>query len=306
MAEISVIIPVYNAETTLPDTIASLRAQTLTNWEAILIEDGSSDTSWQVAQTLVRQDHRLRLVRNPGKGPSAARNHGALHLAQGPILAFCDADDMWMPDKLSQIRAAMRAGSDAAFGRICFFRDDPNLVRTRSSLPKGPVDLSMLIGENPVCTVSNLSLHRSVFKRLRGFREDMVHNEDLEFLIRLVGHGYQLTGIDADHVLYRLSPLGLSADLEAMRAGRREALRSAGAFGQGPDPRAEAVHLRYLARRALRIGAPVRLVRDLVLEGCREDAPAFLLPARRGVLIALAAVILPLMPNALRQHLFSN
>lgn len=306
MADISIIIPVYNAETTLPDTIAALRAQTLADWEAVLIEDGSSDASWQIAETLVRQDPRLKLVRNPGKGPSAARNHGALQVAKGAILAFCDADDMWLPNKLLQIRDALHGGSDAAFGRICFFRDDPNIVRTRSTLPTGPVDLPMLMGENPVCTLSNLSVRRDVFKDLGGFNEDMVHNEDLEFLIRLLGNGHVLTGIDADQVLYRLSPHGLSADLAAMRAARAEVLQSAKAFGHATTPRAEAIHLRYLARRALRIGAPAHVTRRLALEGCREDARAFLLPARRGGLVALAAALLPLLPNALRRQLFSN
>lgn len=306
MVDISVIIPVYNAENTLPETIAALRAQTLTDWEAILVEDGSSDASWHIAENLVRQDTRLTLVRNPGKGPSAARNFGALRFAKGAILAFCDADDIWLPDKLSQVRHAVDGQCDAAFGRICFFNEDPSTIRARSTVPQGPVDLPMLMGENPVCTLSNLSIRRSVFEELGGFCESMVHNEDLEFLIRLVGHRHVLTGIDADHVLYRLSPHGLSANLDAMRRGRLAALHSAKSFGYLPDPQAEAIHFRYLARRALRIGAPAHVTRALVVEGCRENARAFLLPARRGVLIALAAALLPVLPVPLRRHLFSN
>lgn len=307
MPLISVIIPVYNAAATLEQTIAALQAQSFTDWEAILVEDGSSDESLQVAEMLRDEDPRLTLLHNPGKGPSIARNFGALSCAKGEILAFCDADDLWEPGKLADVAKALAKGDvDAVFGVTGFFRDDPAEIRSRSTMPAGPVTVSMLMGENPVCTLSNLSLRRSVFAALGGFRKDMVHNEDLEFLIRLVGRGNRLEGIDADHVRYRLSPCGLSADLDAMRTGREEALRTAARLGHAPEPRAEAIHLRYLARRALRLGAPTALVRRLVIEGCRANARAFLLPARRGALIALAAIILPLLPRAMRRALFSN
>ncbi|APZ52185.1 glycosyltransferase family 2 protein [Salipiger abyssi] len=307
MPLISVIIPVYNAAETLELTIAALQAQSFTDWEAILVEDRSSDESLQVAEMLRDEDPRLTLLHNPGKGPSTARNFGALGCARGEILAFCDADDLWEPGKLADVAEALTEGSaDAVFGVTGFFRDDPAEIRSRSTMPAGPVTVSMLMGENPVCTLSNLSLRRSVFAALGGFREDMVHNEDLEFLIRLVGRGRRLEGIDADHVRYRLSPSGLSADLDAMRAGREEALRTAAAFGHPTEPRAEAIHLRYLARRALRLGAPTALVRRLVIEGCRANARAFLLPARRGALVALAATLLPVLPRPLRRALFSN
>lgn len=307
MSLISVVIPVYNAADTLPATIAALRAQTWPWWEAILVEDGSSDDSWQVAERLCRDESRLRLERNPGKGPSAARNHGALTCAQGRIVAFCDADDLWHPGKLQAIAAPLLNGeAEAVFGRVGFFRDDPRDVRTRSTVPEGPVTVPMLMGENPVCTLSNLSLRRDVFAALGGFRVDIVHNEDLEFLIRLAGQGSRLVGQDDEQVLYRLSPHGLSADLEAMRAGREEALRSAAALGFGPIRSAEAIHLRYLARRALRLDTGARIARRLVGEGCRHDFRAFMTPARRGVPIALAALLHPILPRPLRRALFSN
>lgn len=306
MTLISVVIPVYNAADTLPATLASLTAQIHRDWQAILVEDGSTDASWAIARSLADQDPRLKLLRNPGKGPSAARNHGARH-ANGDILAFCDADDLWERTKLRDVATALAApDTDATFGQIAFFREDPQIIRTRSRVPAGPVTVPMLMGENPVCTLSNLSLRRATFQTLGGFREDIVHNEDLEFLIRLVGAGHRLIGTDAQHVLYRLSPTGLSADLTAMRAGRRSALATAARLGFRPSPASEAVHLRYLARRALRLGAPAHIVRRLVRDGCRTDASAFLRPLRRGGLIALAALLLPFLPRRIRRFLFSN
>ncbi len=307
MPLISIIIPVYNAAETLPATIASLQSQALTGWEAILVDDGSTDASREIASKLASEDARIRLVRNPGKGPSAARNYGALKEARAPIVAFCDADDLWEARKLREVADnLLNLEADAVYGRIGFFNDDPSVVRTRSTVPAGAVTVPQLMGENPVCTMSNLSIWRETFRDVGGFREDMVHNEDLEFLIRLVGRGNSLKGINSDHVLYRLSQGGLSADLDAMRAGRVEALVTAQQHGFAPNPRGEAVYMRYLARRALRLGAPAQTVRELVAEGCRNSATAFLLPLRRGGMIAMAALCLPVLPQSARQFLFSN
>lgn len=306
MPAISVIIPVYNAAATLPATIAALQCQSWRDWEAILVEDGSSDDSWRVAERLATADRRLRLLRNPGKGPSAARNFAAFEVASGEILAFCDADDLWLPGKLASAMASFADGRDACFGRIHFFNAHPRDSRTSSTVPSGAVGLTALTGENPVCTMSNLSIRRQVFTALGGLRADMVHNEDLQFLFRLVGHGYRLEGIDADHVFYRMSPYGLSADLDLMRTSRQEALVTAAMFGEAATPGAEAVHLRYLARRALRVGAPAKVTLGFVAEGLICDARAFLLPAHRGLATALAALAYPILPRALRRALFAN
>lgn len=307
MPRCSIVIPVFNAEATLSATISSIATQSLADWELILVDDGSSDKSWQIARDYAAQDARITVLRNPGKGPSAARNIGALKHANGDILAFCDADDLWLPDKLADVCTTLENGSaEACFGRVGFFRHMPDTPRTRSSVPEAEVSIPMLMGENPVCTLSNLSIRREVFRATGGFREDMVHNEDLEFLIRLVGQGHRLHGLQADHVRYRLSPLGLSSDLSAMRAGRNAALKTAAVFGHAPDPRAEAIHLRYLARRALRLDALPETVRRLVLDGVRTNPMAFLFPLRRGGLIAISALLQPLLPRSLRHALFAN
>ncbi|WGW02403.1 glycosyltransferase family 2 protein [Tropicibacter oceani] len=305
MPLISVVIPAHNASATLNQTLAALRAQTWDKWEAFVIDDGSTDGTRDMATAWAALDPRIRVHANPGKGPSAARNFAALDLARGDVLAFCDADDIWLPGKLLDVaEAILGAGADAAYGRIGFFSHDPACVQSRSSVPQGRVTLPMLLGENPVGTMSNLSLLREVYVGLGGLRDDMVHNEDLEFLIRLVGMQHALIGLDRDHVLYRLSPAGLSANLGAMRAARDVALATADLFGYAPTAAHEAIHLRYLARRALRLDAPTRELWSLVGQGLRSDPAAFLLPLRRGGLIALAAALRPVLPKRLRHTLF--
>lgn len=101
MPLISIITPVYNAARWLPEMIASVHAQTLGDWEHILVDDGSTDESVAIAEKATRADSRVRLLRMPlNGGPAAARNL-ALQNAQGRFIAFLDADDLWLKTKLA-------------------------------------------------------------------------------------------------------------------------------------------------------------------------------------------------------------
>lgn len=299
----TVVIPAINAAATLPATLASLRAQTCADWEALVVDDGSTDATRDLAAT---RDPRIRVLRNPRKGPSAARNHGAAEAA-GEILAFLDADDQWRPDKLARMAAAFAdPGVDAAFARITFFHAHPGDSPVTSAVPQGPLGIATLVGENPVCTMSNLCVRWSVFAASGGFDEGLVHNEDLEWLIRLAGSGARIIGVDAPLVWYRTSAFGLSADFDAMRRGRAAALETARRFGVTPGPREEAIHLRYLARRALRLDAGRLTALRLTAEGLASSPAGFFSDPRRGALTALGAVLAPVLPRPLRRGLFAR
>jgi glycosyltransferase involved in cell wall biosynthesis len=102
MPLVSIITPVYNAAPWLLEMLASVRAQTLTDWEQILVDDGSSDSSVAIAEAAAQQDPRFRLIRTPrNMGPSSARNL-AIEAARGRFIAFLDADDLWLPEKLAR------------------------------------------------------------------------------------------------------------------------------------------------------------------------------------------------------------
>ena len=101
MPLVSVITPVYNAARWLPETLASVQAQTLIDWEHLLVDDGSTDESVIIAERAAKEDSRVRLLRMPANGgPAAARNF-ALQNARGRFIAFLDADDLWLPEKLA-------------------------------------------------------------------------------------------------------------------------------------------------------------------------------------------------------------
>lgn len=302
MPRFSIIVPCFNAAETLPDTLQGLRDQSVTDWEALLIDDGSVDGTMDLIAAAT-SDPRFRALRNPGKGPSMARNLGMAE-ARGEILAFCDADDTWEADKLAHLAEAFEDTTvDGCYGRIAFFDGDKS--RTTSQVAEGDLTIPVLLGENPVCTMSNLALRRTAAIASDGLDETMVHNEDLEWLIRLVGQGRRIVGIDRVLVRYRTSVTGLSADLEAMQNGRAAALKTARAFGHEADPYADAIHLRYLARRAMRVGAPPKVALKLAFQGLRQSPRGWFSNPRRGLLVLIGALVSPLLPQILRRILFS-
>src|SRR5204863_120826 len=115
---ISVVVPIYNVEAYLEPCLESLAAQTHTDFEAVLVDDGSTDGSAAIAEAFAQRDPRFRLVRQPNGGLSRARNTGIDH-AKGEFLAFLDSDDMLPPNAYELLLGALDStGSDFASGNV--------------------------------------------------------------------------------------------------------------------------------------------------------------------------------------------
>jgi len=304
---VSVVMPLYNAASTLEATIASVLAQSFEWFELIIVDDGSSDDSLKLARALAATDQRLRVVSRSNGGVSSARNLGA-SLGTAPLIAFIDADDLWHRDKLSH-HVAMHRGMPtcaASYARIAFIDEDAAALdgaKTHSSLCPRKPQLHDVLGENPVCTASNFVVRRDWFEAAGGFNETLSFAEDQDLVARIVCVGGEVAGIDAVLVGYRFSPQGLSMDLDRMHEGwRRVAI-------QFLDPAAlaalDALYCRYLARRVLRAGGRPALALRYAVSGLRLDAAAFLRDRRRGFATLLGAVAAPLMPSAWRLRLFA-
>jgi len=111
---ISVIVPVYNVESFLPQCIESLQSQTLTDFELILVDDGATDTSSSICDAYARKDVRLKVIHKSNGGLSSARNAG-LDLALGDFVAFVDSDDWVEPEYLQTLwEAAVHTNSSVA------------------------------------------------------------------------------------------------------------------------------------------------------------------------------------------------
>jgi glycosyltransferase involved in cell wall biosynthesis len=110
---VSVVTPVWNAAATLPGTVASVRAQSLPDWELLLVDDASTDGSRELARALAAEDARIRPLARARNGGAAAARNDAIRAARGRLVAFLDADDRWHPEKLARQAAFMAAGGHA-------------------------------------------------------------------------------------------------------------------------------------------------------------------------------------------------
>lgn len=301
----SIVIPIYNAAFTIQPTVASVLTQTETSFEILLIDDGSADDSLKIAMALSKADPRIRVISTKNGGASATRNLG-MQLSKGEFIAFLDADDIWHPTKLEMHLRLHRTRPEicASYARVSFLdaHAGPH-ARTTSSIVVGAISLIELIGENPVCTMSNLVVARNQLKTFGLFREDMSHAEDQEWLARAVSHGAIIEGIDENLVGYRLSPGGLSTDLGAMYKGWLSIARQY--RKQIPIRSMQAIYFRYLARRALRIGASPAATIRFVCKGLKCDRAAFLKDRKRGWMTVLCAFAAPFLPRSVRQWAFA-
>jgi glycosyltransferase involved in cell wall biosynthesis len=304
---VTVVMPVYNAAATLDAAIASVMAQTFADFELLLLDDGSTDSSLQ--RLLLRSigDPRIRLISGPNMGVSRTRNLGA-DVAAGTLLAFIDADDLWHPKKL-QAHVDLHQQQPhlaASYARIAFIAADAAGLagaRTTSGRPGGPLQLIEVLGENPVCTMSNLVVRRDCYQAAGGCDPELSHAEDQALVAQLIADGGSIAGLDQLLVGYRFSPDGLSMDFDRMRAGwQRVASRH---LDDATQAQMEALYCRYLARRALRSGGSPRQPLDFALAGLRLDAGSFLRDRRRGLSTLAGALAAPLMTAPLRRRLFA-
>lgn len=101
MPQVSIITPCYNASRFISQTIDSVLTQTFTDWEMIIVDDGSKDDSSDIVEKYVEKDSRIRLIQQPNGGSANARNHG-IREATGRYIALLDADDLWLPQFLEK------------------------------------------------------------------------------------------------------------------------------------------------------------------------------------------------------------
>ena len=122
MPEISIIVPVYRAEKYLNACVDSILNQTYSDFELVLIEDGSPDQSGAICDEYAQKDDRVRVIHQPNQGQAAARNH-ALPMTQGKWLCYVDSDDAIHPQMLEHLhRAAEKSGAGIS---MCQFLEAP-------------------------------------------------------------------------------------------------------------------------------------------------------------------------------------
>jgi glycosyltransferase involved in cell wall biosynthesis len=204
--KISVVIPAYNAARFLPRCLNSVFTQTLEPAEVIVVDDGSTDDSAEIARKL-----GARVVSRPNGGLSAARNTG-VQSAGNDWVALLDADDMWSPEKLRSQTERVQQDTVLVYTGIRIFGDD-GVKSIRPGATPAQVR-KMLRYRNPI-TPSTVIAKREALARNGGFREDIRACEDWEMWVRLQRLG-SFAAVTDPLTDYYVGPSTMSADPNRM------------------------------------------------------------------------------------------
>lgn len=188
---ISVIMPAYNAAPFIEEAVRSVMTQTVSEWELLVLDDGSRDDTCTVVERLAAEDCRIRLLRNEtNMGVAKTRNRG-FSLCKGQYVALLDSDDVWHPQKLERQLAQLRAsGADLAYCSYGII--DANGEKAKADyLVPAKTDFRKLLKEN-VIGCSTVMLCADIIKKYRF--ETNLHHEDYALWLRLTHDGFRAVG----------------------------------------------------------------------------------------------------------------
>ncbi len=217
--KISVIIPVYNAAYSLAETLDSLRSQTYPHWEAVIVDDGSSDGSNELVQHYAAQDGRYRYVRGDHAGVSAARNTGIAQ-ARNDWLLFLDADD-WIKAEYLEHMTGVLAANPGLDGVHCgWARVNPEGWAFDEHPGVGEGDLSGYFLATCYFTIHAVLVRTALVVSVGGFDTSLRTCEDWDLWLRVTTGGARFGVVPEILALYRTSPGTASFDaLQLMRDG---------------------------------------------------------------------------------------
>lgn len=231
MALISVIIPAYNAEKTIRRTIESVLNQTFSDFELIVVNDGSQDSTLEIISSI--SDPRIKVFSYPHTSANPTRNRGFSH-SVGEFIAFLDADDLWTSDKLEAQLRALQSNPQAAvayswtdwidesdqfLGKCCHVTENGNVYA------KLLLTCFVVSGSNPL-------IRRQAFIEIGGFDESLVASQDFDLYLRLAAH-YEYVAVPAPQVLYRISANSMFSNVR--RHEETSLLVRERAFNQAPE-----------------------------------------------------------------------
>jgi len=231
MPTISVIIPAYNAEDTIQETIDSVLKQTFTDFELIVVNDGSQDSTLETVSSI--SDSRIRVFSYSNAGVSAARNRG-ISEARGEYISFIDADDLWTPDKLETQLAALQANPQAAvaYSWTDWIDESGQFLRLGSHIKLHGNVLSQLLLKDFVGSGSNPLIRKQALTQVGGFNESLKPAADWDMWLRLAAK-YEFVNVPSAQILYRVAPNSMSSNIWQMEAESLEIIDRA--FAQTPE-----------------------------------------------------------------------
>jgi glycosyltransferase involved in cell wall biosynthesis len=208
---VSVVIPAYNEADTVPDAIRSALAQSVTDLEVIVIDDGSEDDTAEAARSIA--DPRITVLTQHNQGVCVARNAG-IAAARGTYVAFLDADDIWLPRKLERQLDYLDHHPDvtAVQAGVMFVDGDRNVLHVEPCRTSADPLMDTLMFKNLPAFPTTVMIRRDKLEQIGGFDTSLVILEDWNMAIEASRH-CRLASIEEPLALYRVHPGNRSRDL---------------------------------------------------------------------------------------------
>ena len=206
---VSIIVPVFNAESTIERCINSILGQSYSDIEIIIIDDGSTDNTYEICERFRREDPRIRIFHQENQGVSAARNIGLLNAA-GQYLMFADGDDVIQRDHIQAYVDALRSGGDMVIGGITKLKDGDksDIEICLPKVKKGVYGCNdfwekICIDSEPFGYLVNKLFSAETIKQNRiSFKTELYSQEDLDFCLSVYSFCERITFIDDIGYLY--------------------------------------------------------------------------------------------------------
>ncbi|HWW55884.1 MAG TPA: glycosyltransferase family 2 protein [Sphingopyxis sp.] len=222
MPQVSVVVPVYNAEKYIAETLTSIMGQSFVDFDVHVVDDCSTDDSAKIVQEFCARDARFHYHRSPSNfgGPAGPRNLG-IDQSSGGYIAFCDADDLWAPYKLElQMAIARDSGADIVSAVVRDFADGENpaaFVRPDGEVPLTSISHGRLLLKNWIA-LSSVIGRRASLMTAGPFNSSRTHIavEDFDMWLRITGSGGRVIRIGTPLVHYRKLPSSISASKSMM------------------------------------------------------------------------------------------
>lgn len=220
MPTVSIIMPAYEVAPYIGAAIESVRAQTFTDWELLIGDDGSTDNTGAIAARWAARDPRVRVLRQANAGISSARN-SALRASSGEIIAILDSDDLWEPGYLDAQVGILtsRPDVDVLTANALFLGSRLNGRPARPWPDTRPdPDLATILADETAVFIMSV-FRRRVYETIGGFDEAFRTNEDYDYWLRAAAAGFRFTRNDQPLGRYRRRDDSLSASDVRMLTG---------------------------------------------------------------------------------------
>lgn len=200
---ISIIVPVYNAEKFLDQTISTVLDQTYKNWELILVNDKSTDSSVEIINKYIEMNKNIKLIQNvKNSGAAVSRNNG-IEVASGKYIAFLDADDLWEKDKLEQQINVLKKNSEVGMVFTgSSFIDEQNINYNFILKIPEKIKYKELLKQN-VISCSSVLIKKEYAQRYK-MPKGYIH-EDFYTWLNLLKDNVEVVGINKPLLKYRIS-----------------------------------------------------------------------------------------------------